>query len=147
MDIAYDEALEQIAQSVLATMLDIDSFRDLHDFVDDPEAVTAQISIRGGFDCEVLLRLAPDLARASAAAMFKLSPDDVVAEDVRDVSTELANMIGGNLKSLLPGPSKLALPRIQARNTSEPTTTTAKIVLATAFGPLMAAIYQDAATA
>ena len=39
-------------------------------------------------------------------------PDDeeTTAEDIEDVLRELANILGGNVKSLLPGPSVLGLP-------------------------------------
>ena len=37
---------------------------------------------------------------------------DVTEVDQQDVASELVNMIGGNLKSLLPGPSFLSLPTI-----------------------------------
>jgi chemotaxis protein CheX len=46
--------------------------------------------------------------------MLQLSPGDVTDDDKRDVVAELANMIGGNLKSLLPGPLYLSLPTVLA---------------------------------
>ena len=40
--------------------------------------------------------------------------EEVTAEDVDDVLRELANILGGNVKSLLPGPSSLGLPETGA---------------------------------
>ena len=62
----------------------------------------------------VVLGLSPQLARDAAAAMLQLPAESVTIADQQDVAAELANMIGGNLKSLLPGPSFLSLPTIVA---------------------------------
>ena len=44
--------------------------------------------------------------------MLQLAPAEELAdEDVDDVLRELANILGGNVKSLLPGPSTLGLPQ------------------------------------
>jgi chemotaxis protein CheX len=46
--------------------------------------------------------------------MLQMAPDDVTQDDKRDVVAELANMVGGNFKSLLPGPVFLSLPTVVA---------------------------------
>ena len=50
--------------------------------------------------------------REATADMLHMDPADVTAADQQDVASELVNMIGGNLKSMLPGPSFLSLPTI-----------------------------------
>ncbi|MBA4016989.1 MAG: hypothetical protein C0483_07380 [Pirellula sp.] len=132
----YDEALEQIAVSVLGTMLDIDAMRGDASTFFSPDSVTSAISIRGGFDGEVQLTFSHELALASAAAMFRVSQDEVTSEDISDMATELANMIGGNLKSVLPGPSSLSLPRIADAAQSMDEQPSECIVLAAEQGPL-----------
>ena len=136
----YEEALEQISQMVLSTMLQIETVRG--DVATDAADVVASIGIHGGCNGELQLEFSPGLAKAAAAAMFHLDPAHVIDEDVRDMATELANMIGGNLKSLLPGPSKLSLPEIIAGRRAAPTTPTAKVALTTDYGPLTAAFYE-----
>ena len=59
-----------------------------------------------------MLALSSDIARASAANMLQLAVDDVTPGDQQDAAAELVNMIGGNVKGLLPGPSFLSLPTI-----------------------------------
>jgi chemotaxis protein CheX len=49
-------------------------------------------------------------ARNVAAALLGVDLDDVTPEDVRDALGELANIIGGNVKSLMPEPAALSLP-------------------------------------
>jgi chemotaxis protein CheX len=144
MEISYDEALEQIAQSVLATMLEIESFRGDDSTAAEAGEIGSHVAIRGAYDGDVFLHFAPELARASAAAMFKLPPDQVTAEDMRDVATELANMIGGNLKSVLPGPSRLSLPTFIAVGTAATSAPVATVILTTTHGRLLANLCEGA---
>jgi chemotaxis protein CheX len=44
--------------------------------------------------------------------MFGQEPDEVSEDDVNDAFGEIANMTGGNVKNLLMGPSRLALPTV-----------------------------------
>ena len=44
--------------------------------------------------------------------MFGVDPESISVEQVEDALGELANMTGGNFKSLVPGPSVLSLPRV-----------------------------------
>jgi chemotaxis protein CheX len=46
----------------------------------------------------------------AAAAMFGLSAVELTDAEVTDAVGELTNIIGGNIKSLLPGPSRLSMP-------------------------------------
>jgi chemotaxis protein CheX len=49
-------------------------------------------------------------ARNAAGALLGIDLGDVTGEDVTDALGELANIIGGNVKSLMPDPSALSLP-------------------------------------
>jgi chemotaxis protein CheX len=60
----------------------------------------------------VALGLTAEVARAVTANMLQMNPEEVTSDDIRDVAAELTNMIGGNLKSLLPGPLFLSLPTV-----------------------------------
>jgi chemotaxis protein CheX len=59
-----------------------------------------------------LPRLRPELASAAAEAMFAAEPGSLSADEVSDALGELTNMIGGNIKSLLPAPSRLSVPSV-----------------------------------
>ena len=46
-----------------------------------------------------------------------MSSGDVTDPDIRDVVGEFANVIGGNVKSVMPGPSVLSLPSTSLEGT------------------------------
>ena len=48
--------------------------------------------------------------------MFDITAAEAVPADLQDALAELSNMIGGNLKTLLPGPSFLSLPTVTEGN-------------------------------
>jgi len=74
------------------------------------EGITSCVQISGTWNGVVCARFSLPLARRSAGAMLDLGPSDLSQDDLRDALGELANMIGGNLKSLLPAPSTLTIP-------------------------------------
>jgi chemotaxis protein CheX len=109
---SYDNVIEQIAQSVFATMLNIDLARVDEPPPPDHDLLLATVHIAGQWTGSVVLALSQEVARESAAAMLQVSSKVVTDADQQDVASELVNMIGGNLKSMLPGPSFLSLPTI-----------------------------------
>jgi chemotaxis protein CheX len=76
-------------------------------------AVTARVEIDGEVSATVLLACDATSAADLARRLFQL---DSVAEpafaDVSDALGELANVVGGNVKSLAPGTSQLTLPEV-----------------------------------
>ena len=72
--------------------------------------VSARVSVSGGWYGDVVVSCSEPLARRAAAELFAVPSDDVADDDVRDVIGEFANVIGGNVKSVMPGPSALSLP-------------------------------------
>jgi chemotaxis protein CheX len=81
-------------------------------------AWSAAISITGGWDATVTVELSADLAHALTTIMLGFA--NVVDGDVADAVGELVNMIGGNIKSLMPGPSALSLPAVAAGRAAHP---------------------------
>jgi chemotaxis protein CheX len=74
------------------------------------EYLLASVSLSGAWTGRIEVRLTRGLARAATAAMM-MQPEDVVSEaDVLDAIREIANMIGGVIKSSLPRPCAMALP-------------------------------------
>ena len=108
----YDEVIEQIAQSVFATMLEIELARTDSAVLPESDLLLAAVHIAGEWTGSVVLALSQPVARHAASMMLQMPLGDVVENDMKDVASELTNMIGGNLKSLLPGPSFLSLPTI-----------------------------------
>jgi chemotaxis protein CheX len=75
-------------------------------------SVSATVHISGGWNGSVILSCSTPLASAAAAAMFQIAAADLDEDEIADAFGELVNMIGGNLKCLLPEPSQLSLPTV-----------------------------------
>lgn len=75
------------------------------------DSLAAEVRISGGWEGSVRLQGSLGFSRRAASVMFAKCNDDVTLADMQDAIAELANMVGGNLKSILPGPSKLSLPK------------------------------------
>jgi chemotaxis protein CheX len=111
--IASQEAMiEQIAQSIFATMFNLELVRTDDSEPLDDDSLIATVHIAGEWTGCVLITLTPGVALATTAQMLGLAITAVTLDDEREVASELANMVGGNLKSLLPAPSFLSLPTI-----------------------------------
>ena len=76
------------------------------------DTVTAAVQIHGDFTGSVLLRASRALVRRAAGIMFATRGGPVIDDDQRDVAGELANVIAGNLKAMVPGHSSISLPTI-----------------------------------
>jgi chemotaxis protein CheX len=77
------------------------------------DVVSAWVDIVGPWTGSVVLSCAPATATALAESVLMTRPPTVVDdEDVADALGELANVLGGNIKSVLPGESRLGLPQI-----------------------------------
>ncbi|HWJ81090.1 MAG TPA: chemotaxis protein CheX [Nocardioides sp.] len=76
---------------------------------------SASVSVSGGWQGIVTVELTEYVAGALAATMLALPEGlEVVDADIADAVGELVNMVGGNVKSLMPGPSVLSLPSVAA---------------------------------
>jgi chemotaxis protein CheX len=73
---------------------------------------TGCVQITGAWEGAVTVHCSERLARLLTAAMFMVDPDDTSAEEVTDALGELANMVGGNVKALLPEPCRISLPAV-----------------------------------
>jgi chemotaxis protein CheX len=111
METSYENVIEEVVQSIFATMLNFELIRTAESAAEQEPLLTA-VQIAGEWTGSIVLAMSPGMARASAAAMLAMEPSEVNDSDLRDVAAELTNMIGGNVKSLLPGPSFLSLPSI-----------------------------------
>jgi len=95
-----------------ALAMGIEPVEDDHHPPDGDETVSACVHISGGWNGSVILSCPSTLGIAIAAAMFELEHDEVDDELLHDAVGEVANMIGGNVKGLVPGPSQLSLPTV-----------------------------------
>lgn len=73
----------------------------------------ASVTIDGEWNGFVAVACSRPLARRAAASMFGVASDAVTTDQIEDTIAELANIIGGNVKAILPCPSRLSLPAYQ----------------------------------
>jgi chemotaxis protein CheX len=107
----YD--VEQIVGEVFSSFLGGDESLPLPAAPSEGDAaVSASVSITGSWSGHVVFGCTVPASRAAAAQLLMTSEDELADADVADAVGELANMIGGNIKSLLPSPSALTLPLV-----------------------------------
>jgi chemotaxis protein CheX len=76
------------------------------------DRVTGCVHISGAYTGSLTVRCSTPMARQIAGALFGLPEQEVTDAEVADAVGEIANIVGGNVKSTLPGPSALSLPAI-----------------------------------
>jgi len=79
---------------------------------DDPGMLAGAVQITGAFEGTVTVSCTTALAVHAAAILFDVPDGAATESDTRDALSELVNITGGNLKPLVPGPSRLSLPQI-----------------------------------
>jgi chemotaxis protein CheX len=79
---------------------------------DGGDVTVGCVTVTGAWQGNVRLACPAQLAQMAASAMFDLPAAQLDDEQVADALGELTNMIGGNIKSLIPGPSRLSMPTV-----------------------------------
>ncbi|MDM7830574.1 chemotaxis protein CheX [Cellulomonas edaphi] len=113
--VEHDQVLS-IAQEVFSAMVDGDLGLLLPWEGDLPEiddALVAWVDLHGEWSGRAVLVTAGPTALELARVLLDLDPrDEVSPDDLVDALGEIANVVGGNLKSLLPTPGTLGLPHV-----------------------------------
>jgi hypothetical protein len=79
------------------------------------DVLSAWVDVVGPWTGSVVLTTGTQTAAdLSQALLRETAPGALEHEDVADAFGELANVVGGNVKASLPGPSALSLPRVGA---------------------------------
>lgn len=78
----------------------------------DANLINSTVHITGAWRGTVVLVLPKAVAQNAAAGMFAMDATAMTSLHVHDAVGELVNMIGGNLKALLPPPCFLSLPSV-----------------------------------
>ncbi|MCZ4497985.1 MAG: chemotaxis protein CheX [Marmoricola sp.] len=106
---------------------------------------SAAVAVSGEWDGMVSVELPTAMAEEVTRRMLGLGdePASAVDEDVADAVGELVNMIGGNVKSLMPGPSALSLPVVAAGRVARPSDVVEVCRLDASWGgsPLLVSVY------
>jgi chemotaxis protein CheX len=102
-----------ITQNVLETMANMSaSDCSMPDTINMHERMTGCVQISGTWQGAVVVQTSEAFARQAASEMLRLEMHDVTDADMLDTLAELTNMIGGNIKSQVPGPSYLSIPSV-----------------------------------
>lgn len=102
-----------ITQNVLDTMLNMNAtLAEATDSVEQTPPITGCVQISGEWKGAVVIHASDTFVRHAATRMLKMKLEDVVEADLQDVLAEITNMVGGNIKSHVPGPSFLSIPSV-----------------------------------
>jgi CheY-specific phosphatase CheX len=85
------------------------------------ESQTAQAAVKilGEEECTLTIRLQASVAIGLAAALMDEDPSELVAEDACAVLSELTNVLGGSVKSLVEEETALGIPEATVKETGE----------------------------
>ncbi|MGK2959429.1 MAG: chemotaxis protein CheX [Acidimicrobiales bacterium] len=111
MDIQEDDIV-QIVTDIWTSMLGIDAeFAGAGGELKSEERVlAASVQINGDWQGVITVICSEHLARQFAGTMLDMDPVKIDRAEVHDAIGELANITGGNLKSLVDGFGQLSLP-------------------------------------
>ena len=102
-----------VTQEIFSTMLGIEAFPvERAPGEDQAHTVVGAIHYAGPWKGVLLLECQPLQASDFTAKLAGISPPDSVDDEVRDVIGEIANMIAGNLKTILPPETVLSAPTV-----------------------------------
>ena len=106
--------LAEMVEQVWLSYLDPEGISPLIPTYDEnqPSEVHSSVSITGSWSGHVVYAPLDAAARRAAAAFLAMEADEVGEEDISDVLGELANIVGGNVKAMLPPGCLLSLPQV-----------------------------------
>lgn len=118
-----DGVVSELTRLVWSSMLGLEA--EQRAAANVPFEVAATVDIVGAWEGTVSIALSMDVATHFAATMLGRTEASLSAVEVRDVIGELAHVMGGNVKSAMPGPSSVSMPRIAAATEPPPADTDA----------------------
>jgi chemotaxis protein CheX len=109
-----DDDLRVITEELWSSYLDIDGDRPLMSAsgADPVMGISAAVSVTGGWNGHVIVECSAAAAREATAAMLGIVAAEVGDADIADALGEMANVVGGSVKSLLPDDCALSLPHV-----------------------------------
>ena len=112
--VVNQDDLAEMVEQVWVSYLDPEGVHPLVPTGDDgqPSEVHSSVSISGAWTGHVVYASSTEAARMAAAAFLAMERDEVSQEDLSDVLGELANIVGGNVKAMLPSGCFLSLPQV-----------------------------------
>lgn len=107
------ETIVELTQDIWASLL-ADDHGIEHVPTGETGDMTATVAIAGAWNGTAALHCSSRAGRHAASAMFDLADDELGDDEIRDAVGELINVMGGNIKGLLPGPTQLSLPTVHS---------------------------------
>ncbi|WP_433827465.1 chemotaxis protein CheX [Actinoplanes sp. CA-015351] len=106
--------LAEMVEQVWESYLDPEGVSPLIPTYDEnqPSEVHSSVSITGSWSGHVVFASSHVAARRAAAAFLAMEAEEVSEEDISDTLGELANIVGGNVKAMLPSGAQLSLPQV-----------------------------------
>lgn len=106
-----EKEIQQYTQLVYSTLLSIEVQPLPGQYeTSSTDTFTGSVQITGKWNGALLLSLPSSLVNTLTETLFSLEPGKATTEDKKDAVGELINMIGGNIKALLPQPCTLSVP-------------------------------------
>ncbi|MEV6344491.1 chemotaxis protein CheX [Actinoplanes sp. NPDC051851] len=106
--------LAEMVEQVWESYLDPEGISPLIPTYDEnqPSEVHSSVSITGSWSGHIVYSSSRAAAQRAAAAFLAMEMEEVSEEDISDTLGELANIVGGNVKAMLPPGAQLSLPQV-----------------------------------
>lgn len=109
---AYDTEVRRIVEDVLMTMTQYPVVPSIEPYFEQADRTTCAVYFAGEWSGAVLVECPFAMAFEFTARLMRIPKPIQFDNDVYDALGELANMIGGNLKSVLPRGVTLSMPSV-----------------------------------
>ncbi|GAB5443766.1 MAG: hypothetical protein Fues2KO_41150 [Fuerstiella sp.] len=115
-----EDTMQQIAWNVFQEMLGLSCSSTDNTLPSDRPRLAALICIFGRTKESLVVETSPETARIIASTMFGAAAESLSETEVNDAAGEIANMIGGNMKGMFEGESRLSMPCVSLDEPTEP---------------------------
>jgi len=102
----------QVTQTVWLALVEKELAAETEDMQCAGHVLTGCVQVTGEWEGAIVVSCSHKLAVDTTAFMFDMASEEVTSEELQDAVGELANMVGGSIKGLVPGPSRLSLPTV-----------------------------------
>jgi chemotaxis protein CheX len=112
MQIALEEEIQRLAPTIWESILRLPLSPAAEAAPSGERIVSACVHITGAWNGVVTLNCSVEFGSRAARIMFNSEEEKPATADIQDALGELANMMGGNIKGLLPEMCHLSLPAV-----------------------------------
>lgn len=112
LTIVSAEMVGQIVESIFISMMNLEVSPSETPWVPSNDQLTSAVHLSGVWNGALLFECNRRQACQLTGRFLSMDPPEVVNDDVRDVLGEIANMIGGNIKSAVAAGLSLSMPSV-----------------------------------